>query len=104
MVRLADFDDTMNNGQAGFSAFLKQNKRVFVRAYQRKAVDISDEEAQAKIKEIKNEGVRSLALGILYSGMRASEALTRRPGSNTVTGKGGRDRVIFLPDGHQDGI
>lgn len=75
-----------------FREFLRTHKNRFKYAYQREEVIITFEEARARIAGLA-EPYRSMATGLLTTGLRLSEAYAVKDGK--VIGKGGKPRKIF---------
>lgn len=78
-----------------YETFRKKNARLFKYSYQPKEVEIDYNEAVVRIRQIRNEHDRRLALQILSSGERYCES-RQRPG--TIIGKGSKPRVVYRFD------
>lgn len=98
-ARLSDVERELGLKRQEYTEFMRHNPRLFARAYQPEDLrHLTYAEIKSRIAEIKDTPARALAEEILYSGMRSKEALTRAAGSDTVIGKGGIHRRVFLSD------
>lgn len=95
-IRTSAFWKFINNGDDVYDRWKKENRNFFKNVYDRKAVGLSYEEAEAAIASIGSESVRNLARAILSSGQRYCESI-QEYGRGYITGKGGKRRPDFRP-------
>lgn len=75
--------------------WVKEHALLFKNAYETEQIDITFNDAKDRVAAIKDGAIRTVALSILQSGMRAHEAL-KYDGSGSVVGKGKKRRTIFI--------
>ena len=78
-----------------FKQFVKTNARLFKNAYTKERLNVSFEEAKARIERITDDGARTAARAMLQSGLRAHELL-KYDGSGSIIGKGDKLRTVYL--------
>lgn len=97
-TRLVSFLDWQNPAAASeFRQFRKTNRRAFQNAYIPITLDVSYDEAKRRIETITNAKIRESAIALLESGLRIHELYKVDRGEQTVTGKGGTKRAVFVP-------
>jgi integrase len=101
-IRLGEFYEFLltvgnRNGLNPFKLFMREHAQLFKNAYEKERLSVDYEEAKAKIAQIENLSSRAKALELLASGARYAESLTQIEGY--ITGKGGKRRRMFLPEG-----
>lgn len=77
--------------------FVRQNALLFKNAYEKERLALDFDEAVTRIKTIKNEPARKLALAMMRTGLRAHEAI-KYDGSGSVVGKGAKPRAVYLQE------
>jgi hypothetical protein len=80
-----------------YAQFRAKNGRLFKNQYQRHVPDVVWADALRRIDSIPDSAVREKANELVRTGMRYTESFSLENGS--VTGKGGKVRAVFLPDG-----
>ena len=80
--------------ELGYDRFLKEMRNRFKHSYERKDINVTYEEAISRIDKISCEKTRKMAIEILRSGVRISEAYKIQDGN--VRGKGNKLRKIFV--------
>ena len=99
-VRLSSFyqwmiDQGLRTGPNIYKAWMKKHRNLFKHAYDKEELDVSYEEAEARIASITDKAARDAAYYMLRTGMRISELST--VSGNKVIGKGGKARKIYYP-------
>lgn len=93
IVRLCNYLKFLNIENSPYFSFISDYANLFKNAYVTEELEISFEEAKARIKSIADANVRSHCLGLLYTGLRISESFEVR--DNEVVGKGGKRRSVL---------
>jgi site-specific recombinase XerD len=88
-------DNGHKTGENHYAIFRRKNARLFKNTYQTSKPKISFEDAAKLINQLPESVHRNLALQILGSGERYSEAIQR--GGTEVVGKGSKRRATFRP-------
>lgn len=83
-------------GSSKFHQWRKENSRAFKNTYERKAPEISYEQAQEKISKIRDAEVRAKAFQLLKGGLRFSESCNVQSGH--CVGKGSKPRKVFVKE------
>lgn len=83
-------------GKNNYTIFKHEKSRYFKHAYERVEVNVSFEEAKARLMSITNEAIRTKALSLLYTGMRYTESKTLDD-KGYIIGKGGKRRKVYGP-------
>lgn len=102
LVRLGEFRQWLIDGgyvadkKNPFKVFLKTNANKFKNAYKTEVIEITYEEAKAKIELIEQSALRIAALQLLEGGLRSCELGTIGYDYGYITGKGGKRRQLFL--------
>src|SRR4051812_9363408 len=90
-IRVCNFEAWLvKNGhktETSFKEFMNKHKNRFKYAYTKEEIDISFKEAVRRIKTLE-EPFKSMAMGLITTGLRVSEVNTMKDGK--VTGKGGK--------------
>lgn len=99
-TRVTDFwqwliDNNHIQGENEYAKFRRKNARLFKNAYQTSKPKITFEEAARLINKLPEGMHRNLALQILGSGERYSEAIQRE--GTTIVGKGSKRRTTYRP-------
>lgn len=92
-IRIKDFYRWASLGDT-YEKFMEEHARLFKNAYKRERIEVTYQEAKERINSLPDQEIRTLALDILRSGMRAQEAITRS--GSEVVGKGGKRRHVFV--------
>lgn len=77
----------------GYDKFLREMRNRFKHSYERKDVRVTYEEAVSRIDQISCSKTKAMALDMLKTGVRLSEAYAIKDGS--VRGKGNKLRRVF---------
>ena len=102
-IRLGEFYQwLMETGQRQmginpWKRFMESHANLFKHVYQSERLEITYDEAKSKILSIQVESLRTAALQLLEGGLRSCELSTFD--GNSVTGKGGKRRMVFLRPG-----
>ena len=94
-TRVCDFWSFINPGENPYVKFKEKNRRLFKNAYIPRKLHFDWTEAVERIKKIKNQEDRALAVRILGSGERYREAIQKE---TNVLGKGEKRRDVYRPD------
>ncbi len=94
IIRASNFLDYLEVATNPYKKMLKEQRNRFKNSYIPERISLTFEEAQYKLKEITNKEHRDMAFFILFSGLRAKEAL-KYDGSGWIMGKGARMRRVF---------
>lgn len=79
-----------------FKEFVRKNARLFKNSYTREVLTVSFNDAVSRIETIESKQIRDLVTFILFSGMRAEEAISYDPSSGVIFGKGARKRRLIM--------
>lgn len=92
-IRVVDFWTWFKPEEVNpYETFRTKNTRLFKHAYRPKELGFSFRECVERIRHIRNDSDRRLALQILSSGERYSES---RQSGGTVIGKGSKPRLVY---------
>lgn len=99
-TRVSSFFDWLvesghRTGPNPYRAWRKTNAKQFKYCYERKLPTIGFEEALRRIETIEDRPIREACLVLLRGGLRISELYTYDVGTNTVRGKGGKQRRVY---------
>jgi integrase len=90
-IRLADLEAWAKAGTK-YQEYMETHKNRFKHAYQKEELELTYDQAMERIQQL-DEPYRTMALGILKTGVRVSEAYKVKGGK--VEGKGGKVRKVF---------
>jgi len=93
-IRLASLEK-WSQTDLGYDRFLKEMRNRFKHSYERKDVELTYDEAVSRINQIPCLKARHMAIDMLRSGVRISEAYNIKDGA--VRGKGDKLRKVFVP-------
>lgn len=95
LIRASEFLKFLGYQDNPYSRYLYSNRKQLQGVYKPERLTVTFEEARARILTIPNRDTRQLALFILHSGLRSTEALSYQQGTGFVVGKGSRERAVF---------
>lgn len=79
-----------------FEDFLTKNNHIFRHAYKVERLKFDFDEARRRINTLEDANIREFCLAILHSGLRISEAYKVNHDTQSVIGKGGKQRFVMF--------
>lgn len=96
-IRAGELQSFIGDTSNSFKRYLKANALMFKNSYVRVKVPVTYEEARSQLAKLKDPKIKKVAVAILNSGLRASEAINY-DGSGEVLGKGAKMRDVFVEE------